>query len=376
MTDDPSRRISNPDSLDTPFLFVPHGAPEPIEWMARHPGWVKFPAVMVPRGSRPDSPAAPSPILTTSLGAAAVVAESSGLVEGGATAAVGIAATSIADLAAAAVAAAAAASLVTLGIVFYPRRLQSPDQDENSPELRQLRALPRPEGFVPPSELPAPPGLVPPSGGDLKPAEGGFTPTPPTPPPPGFTPLAPQRSALPGRPAEEQTGTILDRDRNEGLEGGARTRSERARKAARAADPAVVEALREAEWRAHHLINLAGIRRNPGLIQEAVRAGWRTDDERNVVPLPATSEAQQKLREAGEDRPVHDNGHEQWNKDVVNRLDRIESELSSEGLPSGTDAYARRAREKLEQLQNDLRQKMLGLDRLMQNDLPAASMPA
>ena len=33
-----------------PFIFVPHGAPEPPEWMAQHPDWVKIPATMVPRG--------------------------------------------------------------------------------------------------------------------------------------------------------------------------------------------------------------------------------------------------------------------------------------------------------------------------------------
>ena len=37
-----------PDDLQTPFLFVPHGAPEPVEWMRKHPGWVKFPATFVP----------------------------------------------------------------------------------------------------------------------------------------------------------------------------------------------------------------------------------------------------------------------------------------------------------------------------------------
>ena len=50
MTDDPD----NPGhpgfgDLQAPFLFVPHGAPEPMEWMRRHPVWVKFPAPFVPR---------------------------------------------------------------------------------------------------------------------------------------------------------------------------------------------------------------------------------------------------------------------------------------------------------------------------------------
>ncbi len=39
------------DTLSTPFMFVPHDDPEPLEWMQAHPGWVKFPATMVPRPS-------------------------------------------------------------------------------------------------------------------------------------------------------------------------------------------------------------------------------------------------------------------------------------------------------------------------------------
>jgi hypothetical protein len=42
-------RSSGSDTLEVPFVFVKHGDPEPTEWMARHPGWVKFPATMVPR---------------------------------------------------------------------------------------------------------------------------------------------------------------------------------------------------------------------------------------------------------------------------------------------------------------------------------------
>ncbi len=50
MTDDKS---SEPDTLEVPFVFVKHGDPEPTEWMAAHPGWVKFPATMVPRAPAP-----------------------------------------------------------------------------------------------------------------------------------------------------------------------------------------------------------------------------------------------------------------------------------------------------------------------------------
>jgi hypothetical protein len=53
-----------PDELRVPFIFVPHGHPEPKEWMERYPGWVKFPAVMVPR-AEPDR----APFLAAKMGA-------------------------------------------------------------------------------------------------------------------------------------------------------------------------------------------------------------------------------------------------------------------------------------------------------------------
>ncbi len=49
------------DVVRIPFCFVPHGAPEPTEWMARHPNWFKIPATFVPRGNWPREPAAAKP---------------------------------------------------------------------------------------------------------------------------------------------------------------------------------------------------------------------------------------------------------------------------------------------------------------------------
>ncbi len=55
MADDPFDGFDPLHDLRTPFIFVPHGDPEPLEWMAAHPGWVKFPATMVVRSARqPD----------------------------------------------------------------------------------------------------------------------------------------------------------------------------------------------------------------------------------------------------------------------------------------------------------------------------------
>ena len=42
----------------SPFLFVPHGETPPADWLARHPGWISFPATLVPR--RGDDPGAGS----------------------------------------------------------------------------------------------------------------------------------------------------------------------------------------------------------------------------------------------------------------------------------------------------------------------------
>ena len=38
-----------PRFLKVPFVFVPKGAPRPLEWMAEHPGFVTFAATFVPR---------------------------------------------------------------------------------------------------------------------------------------------------------------------------------------------------------------------------------------------------------------------------------------------------------------------------------------
>jgi hypothetical protein len=49
------------DVVRVPFCFVPHGAPAPTEWMARHPGWFKIPATFVPRSSQPSEPEPAAP---------------------------------------------------------------------------------------------------------------------------------------------------------------------------------------------------------------------------------------------------------------------------------------------------------------------------
>ena len=53
--DDTFGRPEPSDELYVPFLFVPHGDPEPSDWMAAHPGWIRLPAVMMPRSTGPES---------------------------------------------------------------------------------------------------------------------------------------------------------------------------------------------------------------------------------------------------------------------------------------------------------------------------------
>lgn len=345
------------DDLETPFIFVPHGDPEPVEWMARHPGYVKIPATFVPHPPAPRPlPPVPAAALVTASGAAA------------ASDIFGAADLRLAAMSMDEMLAGVAGPLAAVGILLYPSRTAGPELDELPPLLRPKAWREATEAFVPPAPTPHPPGLVPPVQ-TRPPGEGGFTPGPSAPKPPGFAPDVPRPNILSGRSAEAQWPTILHQDRNEGLEGATRTDSKRARNAARAADPAVTQTLHDAEWRAHHLINLAGIRAFPDLIREAAKAGWRTDDVGNVAPLPASPEARQKLQSSGIDRPVHDNGHPKWNDDVEESLAEVRMALEGEPFAPGSEAYAKRAREKLEELQRRLRQDLIGLSRLTWNEI-------
>jgi hypothetical protein len=51
------------DEMKLPFIFVPHGAPEPTEWLERHRDYIKLPATFVPhaRSDRRSAPSSGSP---------------------------------------------------------------------------------------------------------------------------------------------------------------------------------------------------------------------------------------------------------------------------------------------------------------------------
>ena len=202
-----------------------------------------------------------------------------------------------------------------------------------------------------------------------RPADTGFPQPPPIPDLPAQTQADPIPHVL-STPASDQGGpTIFHQDRNKGLAGSARTNSRRARAAARLADPEVTDTLHAPDWQAHPLINLATARAFPKLLAAAARAGWRTDDRTNTAALPASPEARKILENAGvEPRPVHDSGHAKWNSEAFGEVRKIPAELEEEDIKEGTSAYDQAVKEKLQKIQETLRQKMLKLDRLSQND--------
>ena len=60
MSDSNDHVLPYPRLLRVPFVFVPDGAPPPLEWMAAHPGFVTFAARFVPR---PERSSPPEPVL-------------------------------------------------------------------------------------------------------------------------------------------------------------------------------------------------------------------------------------------------------------------------------------------------------------------------
>ena len=375
MADDDHGRLG-PGDLQTPFLFVPHGDPPPLDWMARHPGWVKFPATMVPRRpaawtgtqahARPTAPLATPIMDTATLGmtagrAAAIpgVLDAGGLVAAAATPIEIVLAPELVLV------------LVLVGGYLVWRYV-------TRERARSLETHPaRPPATPMPEQIPADPGLVPPSGVPDRPADAGLPPARPVSDLPGL----PQANPLPhvlSTPIPEQTGpTILRHDRNEGLEGGARTNSSRARKAARAADPEVTQALKDDEWRAHHLFAVAVAKRFPGLVAAAVRAGWRMDAPSNMVALPASPDAQTKLwKETRIKRPVHDNRHPEWNDMALEAVRNIEADLENSELARGSREYDQAARRALENAERTFRQSLRKMKRVTRNDQPTSEAQA
>ncbi len=157
----------------------------------------------------------------------------------------------------------------------------------------------------------------------------GWVPPAPTPAQPGFTPAPPIPLVPPDAVPHPAIGMVMESRKSRLGEGGrervpavrGRRRGGRIRR--------VVRHLEEAEWRAHHLINIAAIVEAKDLIDAAVRAGWRTDGESNTAAVPYSAEAQRKLQAAGVRRPVHNSGHSGWNRYVRARLGEVNRRIDN-----------------------------------------------
>jgi hypothetical protein len=61
--------VHYPDDLTIPFCFIPDGAPEPAEWLARYPDHIRMPATLIPDPAQPapppEPPAPPVPAAVT-----------------------------------------------------------------------------------------------------------------------------------------------------------------------------------------------------------------------------------------------------------------------------------------------------------------------
>ncbi len=149
-----------------------------------------------------------------------------------------------------------------------------------------------------------------------------------------------------------------------------------ARAAAERRDPAVTGALKDAEWRAHRLINLAAVRQDGRVIAAAARAGWTPDHESNVVALPHTPAAQSKLASVGVGRPHHNSRHFGWNGVVQTQLSRMEGDLDLALGKGDSPAKDRAAFRALNRLQRKLRSDILKSQRVTSLEWEAYSGPA
>lgn len=338
------------DELEVPFIFVPHGDPEPTAWMAEHPGWVKFPARFVPHAA-PER--ADEPIRVAAIGSTAV--RTATIWEAGTWADRGFAL--LGESGPVAALAAGAVGLLAYGLRISPTGGGAADEALRRRYLDEQERQVR-EGFSPSPPLPPVPGSVPPHVPGDRPGEGGFTAHPEAKPEPGSVPPVMPPWFLPGEMPQEQAVIIAENQRNDGLPTEQKTYSWRARKTLEQAGDKATKLLEAPDWVGHHLIDVDNIRKNPGLFGAAAQAGWRTDEAGNVVALPSNEAARGTLREHGIERPVQRGPHPGLSGDVSRRLDRLQTELDGAGLEKGTDAYNQAARKLIERLQNELREDL------------------
>ncbi len=232
---------------------------------------------------------------------------------------------------------------------------------------RQLLGLP-PDVETLPAAKPIPPQPPTAEGPKLPPHNGDSEVTVRLPPlTPGSTaPSLP--SVMPGAEIAQEGPLILETRRNQGLEGDERTNTDRARKAARRVDPEVTKVLKENEWRAHHLISMEAVRSRNAVLAAAGRAGWKTDEDANIAALPTTEAAQQKLREAGIERPLDNSGHPRWNDRIRDKLGDIRRSLDRDFGVEDSSEKDQAAKTAVRQLLRELRQELSHLRRISAND--------
>ncbi len=235
----------DPDTIRIPFIFVPHGAPMPTEWLRDHPEAFRVPATMVWRQNEDGEQTA----------AIAVDLESS-----------------------------------FLSATFDG----SPPSDgaANPIQLAQARTLLQ-RGLPPPPPVRLAPRPAPPRAPD--PSEPGWA---------DWAVRTFLHLVLPGLPPlspGDRFGLgVLEAnpkpDRNAGLPGPLRAYSYRARKSAEAADAATDRILDPDERDVHHLVNLAATGSHGDLLTAAVRTGWFLDETRQRHLTPRKRSCSSKAR--------------------------------------------------------------------------------
>lgn len=363
------------DDLEVPFIFVPHGAPEPSAWMARHPGWIKIPATFVPRSAAGEIGAGDAASVIQVADAIPAPGNPMSPTPG--------------DPARSA--ARRQFPLPLLMPQLLPQivlldilggLLRSADRGAATlgmPGARAPRSAdpgPLEHEHLTPPPLPLPPhtGTPAPAPQRAEPVGGGYTAHPERPTVLGDPAAPAQPLILAGPAVSDQGPTILESRRYEGMEPALQSTTNAARQAAAMADRRLVDQLDDNEWAAHHLIGIADIRSFRRLFEIAAKAGWRADEIANVEPLPTTAQAQQKLHERGMDRPIHRGPHREWPREVRRQLELIEQDMDNSGLSEDSLDYQLRARALIENAQRSLRKRLLdiGVGRLTENDTGSA----
>lgn len=240
------------DDLEVPFIFVPHGAAEPSEWMARHPGWIKIPAIFVPRTASGDPAVGDGASVIQVADAAASHDNATPPTPG--------------DPARPAARTQFPLRLLTPQLLpqivlldILGGLLRSADRGAATLSMPGARAQhsaepgPLDHEHLTPPPMPLPPhtGTPAPSAQRPGPVGGGYTAHPAGPTMLGDPAAPAQPHILAGPAISDQGPTILESRRYEGMEPALQSTTNAARQAAAMADHRLVDQLDDDEWAAH-----------------------------------------------------------------------------------------------------------------------------